>query len=326
MIYYPQHLRYAGIRLDTEQPLSSADHSTSTSNMKTKTKTGVRSAEWRLSVILAWITVAHFVFVALTTAYLLSTTTFPPAPSPAPLPPTPPTPTPAPTPTPTPHLPPQISAWATLLGLSSASLAAIQYAPQLAHTYRTRLVGALSVPMMCIQTPGGVLMVLSIVWRPGTNWTTWKIRQRRLGIDDFGNALLDPASSPPTSTHNATYGATDTNANANTSTTTRAGNVENVSVEEVEDIVPVPGLVTTPSEDPRAVRAVLAAALESAAESRLVDVGDERTPLLGGGGSGVVGAGAGASGSGGGVGGGTGAGSKQVSEEVKGWQAWFRRR
>ncbi|TFY76420.1 hypothetical protein EWM64_g7592 [Hericium alpestre] len=88
-------------------------------------------------------------------------------------------------------------------------LAAAQYAPQLAHTYHTRLVGALSIPMMLIQTPGGFVMVLSVALRPGTNWTTWiqflvaalmqavllamclawKVRQARLCIDDFGHPL-----------------------------------------------------------------------------------------------------------------------------------------
>lgn len=90
------------------------------------------------------------VFVALTTAYLLGTVS----------------------PSPSGTIPPQISAWATFLGLSSAILATIQYAPQLLHTYRMKLVGALSIPMMMIQTPGGILMVTSIVLRPGTNWTS----------------------------------------------------------------------------------------------------------------------------------------------------------
>jgi uncharacterized protein with PQ loop repeat len=55
--------------------------------------------------------------------------------------------------------------WATFLGVSSAVLAALQYAPQIVHTYRLKLVGALSVPMMMIQTPGGIIMVISIMIR-----------------------------------------------------------------------------------------------------------------------------------------------------------------
>jgi hypothetical protein len=59
----------------------------------------------------------------------------------------------------------QLSIWATFLGVSSALLAALQYAPQIAHTYRRKLVGALSIPMMLIQTPGGFIMVISIMIR-----------------------------------------------------------------------------------------------------------------------------------------------------------------
>jgi len=90
------------------------------------------------------------VFVSMTTTYLLTT-------SPA-SPPGRPYPT--------------VAAWATFLGISSAILATVQYAPQLFHTYHMKLVGALSIPMMMIQTPGGILMVTSIVLRPGTNWTS----------------------------------------------------------------------------------------------------------------------------------------------------------
>lgn len=41
----------------------------------------------------------------------------------------------------------------------------MQYAPQLVHTYRLKLVGALSIKMMLIQSPGAVFMVLSIALR-----------------------------------------------------------------------------------------------------------------------------------------------------------------
>jgi uncharacterized protein with PQ loop repeat len=66
---------------------------------------------------------------------------------------------------PTGSVPPQLHMWATFLGVSSAVLAALQYAPQIVHTYRLKLVGALSVPMMMIQTPGGIIMVISIIVR-----------------------------------------------------------------------------------------------------------------------------------------------------------------
>lgn len=69
-------------------------------------------------------------------------------------------------------LPENVLRWATFQGVSSALLAAVQYAPQLVHTYRMKLVGALSIPMMLIQSPGAILMVTSIALRPGTNWTS----------------------------------------------------------------------------------------------------------------------------------------------------------
>jgi len=192
----------------------------------------------------------------------------------------------------------EISLWATFLGVSAATLAAIQYMPQLLHTYRTRLVGALSIPMMCIQTPGGILMVTSIVLRPGTNWTSWatfaiaavlqgcllamciawKIRQSKLQIDDFGNSLI-PANSW---------------SNGDTA---------------------VPGLVTLDSEDPVAVHPALTRALGNAAESSLIleepnpEV-DERTPLLKHSDSSSVR---------------SSSVSRKADEAAKGWQAWFGR-
>lgn len=66
----------------------------------------------------------------------------------------------------------QVHSWATFLGVTSALLSAIQYAPQIARTYHAKVVGALSIPMMMIQSPGAVLMVLSIALRPDTNWTS----------------------------------------------------------------------------------------------------------------------------------------------------------
>jgi len=148
--------------------------------------------------VLAWVVVAHLFLTSLITLVLLSSTS-------TPLPPT------------TSIL---ISYWATFLGLTSALLAIIQYAPQIVHTYNLGLVGALSIPMMCMQTPGAVGMVLSIALRPGTNWTSWitfavagvmqgsllvmciawKLRQRRLGLDDFGHSLSLTESNANTGT------------------------------------------------------------------------------------------------------------------------------
>lgn len=62
---------------------------------------------------------------------------------------------------------------ATFLGLSATLLAVLQYAPQIYKTYRSKLVGALSVGTMVIQVPGSVLFVASIALREGTDWTSW---------------------------------------------------------------------------------------------------------------------------------------------------------
>ncbi|CAE6425670.1 unnamed protein product [Rhizoctonia solani] len=87
----------------------------------------------------------------------------------------------------------------------------VQYTPQLHRTWHAKTVGSLSIPMMCIQTPGAVLMVLSIALREGTDWTSWapyaaagimqgmlllmclrwKRRQAKLGIDDYGRPVVN---------------------------------------------------------------------------------------------------------------------------------------
>ncbi|KAL1730903.1 hypothetical protein EV714DRAFT_209951, partial [Schizophyllum commune] len=179
MLYYPPHLKYITPASDPESSPTSVK----------PLKRPQRTEEWQNSVILAWVTFGHFAIIVITTIYLLLTT--------------------SPSPVPNQPLPPRLSSWATLLGVSSAALAAIQYMPQIIHTYRMKLVGALSIAMMMIQSPGAVLMVLSIALRPDTNWTswitfavagimqgtllimciTWKFRQLRLGIDDFGAPL-----------------------------------------------------------------------------------------------------------------------------------------
>lgn len=61
--------------------------------------------------------------------------------------------------------PRQIQLWAAFLGLTSAGLAVVQYLPQLRKTYRMKLVGAISIPMMCVQSPGAILMVLNLALR-----------------------------------------------------------------------------------------------------------------------------------------------------------------
>ncbi|KAH9915172.1 uncharacterized protein BXZ73DRAFT_92674 [Epithele typhae] len=179
MVYYPENMKY--VELDVDLP----------GNLPPRhIKTPVKQENWKLSVTLAWAVGIHIALIAFITFMLLSTD---------------------PTPDST-QRSPQIQLWATFLGLSSAVLATTQYTPQILHTFRLGLVGALSIPMMCLQTPGAILMVTSIVARPGTNWTTWisyaiagvmqgillvmclvfRARQHADGIDDFGRPLNSP--------------------------------------------------------------------------------------------------------------------------------------
>ena len=63
--------------------------------------------------------------------------------------------------------------WANSLGVQSTVLASIQYIPQLATTWRLKHVGSLSIPMMCIQTPGSFIFAASLAMREGTLWSSW---------------------------------------------------------------------------------------------------------------------------------------------------------
>jgi uncharacterized protein with PQ loop repeat len=70
------------------------------------------------------------------------------------------------------HLP----AWANVLGVMAALLAAVQYIPQIWTTYHLKHVGSLSIPMMCIQTPGGYVFAGSLFARLGwAGWSSWGI-------------------------------------------------------------------------------------------------------------------------------------------------------
>ncbi|GJN88333.1 hypothetical protein Rhopal_001298-T1 [Rhodotorula paludigena] len=108
-----------------------------------------------------------------------------------------------------------VRVWATTLGLVSVALGCAQYAPQLVHTARRKVVGSLSIPMMLLQTPGSFVFVYTLAIRPGVNFTGWatyfvtgvlqgtllvlclvfRRRQRRLGVDDWGNPLPEATRS-----------------------------------------------------------------------------------------------------------------------------------
>ncbi|KAF7291108.1 hypothetical protein MIND_01253900 [Mycena indigotica] len=261
MIYFPPHLKLAQ---SSEIPTPQRGK-----NLPSRSKL------WAHSILLANITIAHFVISAVLTLYLIFA-------SPSPLnSPAPPSPYPDPS-FPDPDsstLPLPLARWALYLGVSSASLAVIQYIPQIAYTWQARLVGALSIPMMCVQSPGAVAMVLSIALRPGTNWTSWitfavaglmqftllsiciawKLRQRRLCIDDFGQPLSgnDPSSISATSVPEPQDG---------------------ISIEE--EIVP--GLVVGEEENVTAVRKALENALGEAVAGDVREGTEvsETTPLL----------------------------------------------
>lgn len=72
--------------------------------------------------------------------------------------------------------PQHMSLWANVLGLMAAALAAVQYIPQIWTTCHLKHVGSLSIPMMCIQTPGGFLFAGSLFARLGwSGWSSWGI-------------------------------------------------------------------------------------------------------------------------------------------------------
>lgn len=158
-----------------------------------------RTKEWGLALSLSWLVAFHFLFIVLVT--LLLVTSLPPTSFP------PPEETAAIIMGPSSRL--LVSRWAAFLGFTSTILAAAQYVPQIVHTARAKLVGSLSIPMMCLQVPGSAIFVYSLALRPGVNFTSlaayvctgilqgvllglciaWRIRERRLGVDDYGRPL-----------------------------------------------------------------------------------------------------------------------------------------
>ncbi|KZF19326.1 PQ loop repeat protein [Xylona heveae TC161] len=69
-----------------------------------------------------------------------------------------------------------LQTWANVLGICSTLLASIQYIPQLWMTWHLKHVGSLSIPMMCIQTPGSFVWAGSLAARLGAQgWSTWVV-------------------------------------------------------------------------------------------------------------------------------------------------------
>ncbi|PVH97306.1 PQ loop repeat protein-like protein [Periconia macrospinosa] len=72
--------------------------------------------------------------------------------------------------------PDHIRSWANFLGLLGSAFATVQYIPQILTTWRLQEVGSLSIPMMCLQTPGSALFAASLAVRLGpAGWSAWGI-------------------------------------------------------------------------------------------------------------------------------------------------------
>jgi hypothetical protein len=69
-----------------------------------------------------------------------------------------------------------MASWAIGLGLCAAILACIQYLPQIWTTWKLQHVMSLSIPMMCIQTPGSFVFAASLAGRLGAEgWSAWGV-------------------------------------------------------------------------------------------------------------------------------------------------------
>ena len=72
--------------------------------------------------------------------------------------------------------PQRAQSWANFLGIFSTVLASIQYFPQIYTTFMLKRVGSLSIPMMCIQTPGSFVWAGSLAARLGPEgWSAWGV-------------------------------------------------------------------------------------------------------------------------------------------------------
>ncbi|KAL9059050.1 MAG: hypothetical protein Q9162_001438 [Coniocarpon cinnabarinum] len=70
--------------------------------------------------------------------------------------------------------PSRLQSFANAMGLIASGCGVIQYFPQIYTTWKLQQVGSLSVPMMCVQTPGGFVFAASLFARLGwEGWSTW---------------------------------------------------------------------------------------------------------------------------------------------------------
>lgn len=70
--------------------------------------------------------------------------------------------------------PNRLQIWANALGTGASILAVIQYLPQIWTTYSLKSQGSLSIPMMCMQTPGSFVWATSLAINLGASgWGAW---------------------------------------------------------------------------------------------------------------------------------------------------------
>lgn len=62
--------------------------------------------------------------------------------------------------------------FADISGLLATIFSITQYIPQLYTTWKIKHAGTLSIPMLCIQVPGGILWVTTMYLQPGTQWSS----------------------------------------------------------------------------------------------------------------------------------------------------------
>jgi len=67
----------------------------------------------------------------------------------------------------------RVIAFAGVLGGIATLMSMFQFLPQIIKTYRRKAVGAVSISMMCMQTPGTIVLVYSLSLRPNTNISTY---------------------------------------------------------------------------------------------------------------------------------------------------------
>lgn len=63
--------------------------------------------------------------------------------------------------------------FADFSGVFSTILSMIQYIPQFITTYKVKHAGTLSIPTMCLQTPGGYIWSFSLFKQPDSQWSSW---------------------------------------------------------------------------------------------------------------------------------------------------------